>query len=220
MKQLSTTIANRSFRLCLMTANMGALVRTFDDELISYFFQRCLNRPDEISQLSMYDLELLSKFIKVYPKNAEYRTKVGHQLLDELKDRADSVANQTFHVHFIKIIRNLIVRNIYDFELLDNLFRSDYIKLMYRKKKQLDGALYEIDGYTRINLKDIYFGNRLSDDDLDKFKHFGTYIPDQINKPKRSETYTYKIEEIVGKLFKHYKYAHAVGHHRAAGNYS
>lgn len=76
--------------------------------------------------------------------------------------------------------------------------------------------MYEIDGYCRINLKNIYCGNLLSEEYLGKFKFFGTHTPDQVNRPKVSEAFVYETENVIKHLFNNYQYAHAIGHHRQA----
>lgn len=217
MKNLKKTLENRSIRLCLLIASMGTPIRIFDTGTVEYFFQRCLIQSNELADLSIYDFDLLTRLINNYPVHSNIQKKIGYQIIDQIKGRLDCVAHQGFHKALIQTIRNLIVRGIYDPDLVDNLLRPDYIKFIYKTRKQLDGALYEIDGYTRINLKNVYHGNRLDDMYLEKFKHLGTYIPDQVKRYKQSEAFTYKVETQIKEIFQHWQYAHAISHHRHAG---
>lgn len=219
MRKLSEIIGGKTIRIRLLAANVGSPIGEFNRELVDHIFQRCLEQPDEMSFLPMCDLLQLSRLVNIYPGVFGIRKKVGHAILNEIKNRLHMVTYPEFHVHFIKIMRYLIVINVYDFDLLDNCFRPDYLDFMYKQKKQLNGALYEIDGCTRIHLKDSYRGNRLSDDYLGRFKYLGTYIPDQVNRFKNSEVFTYKIENVIRRLFTHYQYAHAISHHRHAGKF-
>lgn len=73
----------------------------------------------------MSDLKRLSELISLYPDFFEQRIAVGHLILDDLKNRLENVTQQSFHYNFIEIIRNLLLRGIYNSELLDNIFRSE-----------------------------------------------------------------------------------------------
>lgn len=201
-------------------ANIGIAVRLFDDAIISNVFNRCLNHPDEFSELSMPDLEYLSRVLStINHSDRDELQRIGHLLLNEIVNRLDQVASRGFYAHFANIIRNLTVIDVYNLELLDNIFRPDYIQFIHKKSKQLDLPLYEIDGYTRINLKDIYTGNRLSEVHLSKLCYLINWVPDKKKKFKKHHDFTYAIEDVVRKLFTHCQYAHAVAHRKNASKY-
>lgn len=216
-KDLYKSFSDRSLRICLLIADAGTSVRVFNDKIMFELFERCLKQSNTLSDFKMSDLKRLSELIGYIPGYIEKKISIGHLLLDVLKNRLENVAQQNFHDNFIEIIRNLLHQGIYNSELLDNIFRSDYIKQIYKKRMQLAGAMYEIDGYARINLRNIYCGNLLSDEYLGKFKFFGTRVPDQLNGHNVSEAFVYKIENVIKHLFNNYQYAHAISHHRQAG---
>lgn len=218
LQNLHTSISDhRSLRICFLIANTGTSIRVFNDKIMFELFERCMKQSNELSGCEMSDLKRLSEIISFYHEYVEQRIAIAHRILDELKNRLENVTQQNFHENLIEIIRNLLFLGIYDSEFLDNIFRSDYIKQMYKKAKPLANAMYEIDGFARINLKNIYCGNLLSDEYLGKFKFFGTQIPDQVNRYKVSQAFVYEIENVIKHLFKNYQYAHAIGHHRQAG---
>lgn len=202
-------------------ANVGIAIRLFDNDIIAHMFERCLNHPDEFSELSMPDLEYLSRVLcTVTHSDRNELQKVGHLLLNEIINRLDQVASRGFYAHFANIVRNLTVIDVYNLELMDNIFRPDYIQFIHKKSKQLDLPLYEIDGYNRINLKDIYTGNRLSEKHLDKLCYLINWIPDKANRRKKHYEFTFAIEDVIQELFTHYQYAHAIAHRKNASKYS
>lgn len=158
-------------------ANVGVPIRLFDDVINSIIFKRCLANPDDLKELSMQDLEYLSRLISmVIYNNENIIQRIGHLLLIEIKTRLDNVAARGFFLNLTNIVRNLTMLNIYDLELLENLFRPDYIKFIYKNCKLIDPQLYEIDGYNRINLKSIYNGNLLPDRYLEKLCYVVNWV--------------------------------------------
>lgn len=216
MNNISKTLDQKSIHICALVASMGTPVRVFDEESITILFQRCLNQPDILCKLNLSALEKISRIIDLYPNNSDMSTKVGSFILEQMKTRLESLVDPLCYAASMNIIRNLLTHGIYDLELLDNILRSDFIKKM-NNSKQLHLSIYEIDAYTRINLKDIYNGNQLTDDYLARIKYLIEYEPDQVNKFKKAETQIYSIENVIKKYFEHYKFAHALAHHRFAG---
>lgn len=201
-------------------ANVGVPIRLFDNEIIWNVFKRCIKHPDEFNELSMADLEYLSRILSM----SNYEDKntvqiVGHLLLNEIiNNRLDHVASRTMYTNFINIIRNLTIIDIYNLEIMNNLFRSDYIKFIHKKSKQIDMQMYEIDGYNRINLKGIYNGNMLPDSYLDKLCYLIEWVPDRVQRYRKQDQFVYAIEDVVRKLFVYCEFAHVVAHRKHAGN--
>lgn len=216
MKNISKTLDQKSIHICALVATMGASVRVFNEESVAILLQRCLNQPDILCKLNLSTLEKVSRIIDLYPKNWDTLTNVGSFILEQMKNRLESIVDPFSYGASMIIIRNLLTQDIYDLELLNNILRFDFIKKM-NKSKQLFLSVYEIDAYTRINLKDIYNGNRLTDDYLARIKYLIEYAPDQVNNFKKRETQIYNIENAIKKHFEHYKFAHALAHHKFAG---
>lgn len=216
MKNISRTLDQKSMLVCAVVATMGTSVRVFDDESIDILFQRCLNQPNMLGKLNVSTLQMISKLIDLYPKNVNTLTKIGCLILEQMKNRLESIVDPLGYVCTMNIIRNLLTHHIYDLELLDNILRLDFLKKM-NMSKQLHLSIYEIDAYTRINLKDIYNGNQLTDDYLARIKYLIQYAPDQVNKFKKNETHIYSIENVIKNHFEHYRFVHALAHHKYAG---
>lgn len=216
MKKLFRTLDQKSIYTCALVASMGTPVSVFDEGSIAMLFQRCLNQPDMLCKLNLPVLEKISRIIYIYPENSDLSTKLGNLILEQMKNRLEFIADPLYYAASMNIIRNLLTHDIYDLELLDNILRPDFIKKM-NSSKQLYISIYEIDAYTRINLKEIHNGNQLSDDYLAKMKYIIRYAPNQVNNFKKAETKIYSIENVIKKYFEHYKFAHALAHHRFAG---
>lgn len=200
-------------------ANVGTPIRLFDHEIILNVFERCLNHPDEFEELSIADLEYLSRILTMSNyENPEKIRKVGHLVLNEMiNNRLDQVASRSVYTNFINIVRNLTMIDVYDLELMDNLFRPDYIKFVHKNSKQIDMPMYEIDGYNRLNLRGIYNGNHLSDEYLERLRYLIHWIPDRVERYRKQDEHVYAIEEVVQQLFTYCKFAHIVAHRRHAG---
>lgn len=198
-------------------AHVGLPIRLFDTDIIANVFDRCLNHPDEFGELTMPDMEYLSRILSMNNhSDPDQLQKVGHLLLDEIKNRLGQVTSRRFYAHFINIVRNLTVIDVYNLELMDNIFRPDYIRIIHKNCKQLDFPIYEIDGYNRIDLKNIYKGNRLSEIHLEKLKFLINWVPDKDNRYKKHFEFSFAIENAVQKLFTYCQYAHAVAHRKNA----
>lgn len=171
-----------------------------------------------MEQLLMADLEHLSRILTMSNvDNDEMVTNVGVLVLEEVKNRLESVASRKFFSHFINIIRNLTFIDVYDVDLMENMFSPEYIECMYKKNKQLDKQMYEIDGFNRINLKGIYKGRPLPDEYLVKLCFKIEWAPDRVERYHKSDEFQYAIEDAAKNLFKYCKFAHALPHHNHAG---
>lgn len=213
------TIETRSLNECVMFINIGAPIELYDEVILAHTFNQCLNDSDQISALSMGTLQILSRALCLTedPQNMEAARLVGYRLLDEIKRRLDQVTSAYFHVSLISIVRNLTRIDVYDVELMQNLFRKDYLQFIYRKSRKLELPLYEIDGYNRINLKHIYRYDFVPDEYLDNMKYLQDFIPDRVKRFKKRHRFVYAMEDVIGGLFSQYRYAHVLPFHKHAG---
>lgn len=222
VKSLRASLHNRSLKMCILVANVGTSIRLFDNEIVWHVFERCLNHPEELQELSMPDMEYLSRILSMSNHgDNELLKRVGTLLLDEIiNNRLETVAQKGIFRNFSNIIRNLTMIDVYNLELLENILSPEYIKLIFKNSKQLEMQMYEIDGYCRINLRDIYKGNLLSKSYLDKLCFLINWIPDRVNKYSKSHEFAYSIEDVAKELFTHCQYAHAIPQRRHAGKIS
>ncbi|XP_031638100.1 uncharacterized protein LOC116350445 [Contarinia nasturtii] len=162
----------------------------------------------------MTDLEYISRVLSLtnYHEDIETIKKFGFLILDEMKNRID---NEILG-NYVNVIRNLTMIDVYDLELMDNLLSPKYLRCVYKKSKQIDLKMYEIDGYCRINLKDTYNGNHLPDVYMRKLCFLITWVPDRVNRYKKFDRFSYDIEDVVNKLFVHSQYAHAIPYRKYA----
>ncbi|XP_055319239.1 uncharacterized protein LOC129576975 [Sitodiplosis mosellana] len=217
-KNLRASLQNRSLKMCILVANVGTPIRLFDHKITWHVFERCLNHPEELRDLSMPDLEYLSRILTMSNhENGELVNRVATMLLHEIiNNRLDVVAQRGVFRNFSNIIRNLLMVDVYDIELLDNILSPAYIKFIFKSMRQLDLQIYEIDGYCRINLRDIYKGNLLPTSYVQKLCFLISWVPDKVNRYKKNDEFSYAIEDVVEKLFTHFQYAHAIPHRKHA----
>lgn len=213
------TLSSRSLNECIMLINIGTAIEVYDEVILSHTFNLFLNDPQQVTALSPGALQIASRTLSLTqdPKNMETVRLVGHELLKEIKNRLDKVTNRYFHTALINIIRNLSRIDVYDDELMHNLFRKDYLQFMYGKNTKLELPLYEIDGYNRVNLKDSYRGNLMPDKYLESLRFLWEFIPDRVNRYKKRHRFLYAMEDAVGSLFVHYRYANVLPFHKHPG---
>lgn len=205
--------------MCILVANVGTPIRLFDNQIMWLVFNRCLNHPEELQELSMPDLEYLSRILSMSNhENEELVKNIGTMVLHEIiNNRLHVVTQRGIFRNFSNIIRNLTMFDVYDLELLDNILSHDYIHLIYKRTRQLDMQIYEIDGYCRINLRGIYKGNLLPKSYVEKLCFLINWAPNRAERYKKNDEFSYAIEDAAKKLFTHCRFAHAIPHRRHAG---
>lgn len=213
-------ILMRSLGECVLLMRMGTTIEYFDEVITQRTFDLCLNDSSELSELSMPDLvDLARSLSRLHAQNHVHRKDlVGHQILKEVKNRLHNVTNAPFYALLLQIIGNLTLINVHDLEIMENLFRSEFLSLMHRNKRVNALWLYQIDGYNRINLKHIYRGPHLPQDYLTNVKFLNDFIPDQKKRFHKRHRFFYAMEDVIGGLFAHYSYAHALPFYKNAGN--
>lgn len=215
-KNLRSSLENRSLKMCILVANVGTPIRLFDNEITSLVFNRCLNHPEELQELSMQDLEYLSRILSMSNhENDELVKKIGTMVLHEIiNNRLNVVMQRGIFRNFSNTIRNLIMFDVYDLELLDNILSHDCIQFIYKRARQLDMQIYEIDGYCRINLRKVYKGNLLPKSNVEKLCFLINWAPDRVKRYRKNDEFSYAIEDAAKKLFTHCQFAHAIPHRR------
>lgn len=216
-KKLQKLMTKKALRTCILFADLGSFLHLTNTEIIEITLNRCMIEPNAFESFSINDLERLSRVIGMLNVTFEsgIEINVGKAILVEIRNRIEEFTKQSFHQHFIRIQKNLSMKDIYDIEMLENTLRKDYIRFMYFRSAQLVSDIYCLNTYACLNLAFIYQGNTLSDQQLLKMGKFLTdYIPGDEPKPRIHSTYLMNIADCVANLFKHFTYAHAISHFR------
>lgn len=198
------TISTRSLDECIIIANSAAKIDVFDDEIIHHLLTQCRCQSNgELSGLSLVNLECLSQILSSIPDSNQKDAirAAGYSLLDELKTRLLSIGSKRAHTYFINAIRNLTLIDVYDTKLMENLFDEDFITSIYGKNQALDSKVYEIDGYNRINLMNVYNGPYLSDNYLDKLCFPSVLSRDKTFKMTILSKCIYALKDTSAKLY-------------------
>lgn len=217
--KLQKSLPQRSVRTCLTVADLGISLQSSDDEITEYALNRLMAEPNIIETFNHYELEALSRLIgsSNFSSASGIEINAGKALLQELRNRIDEWHNHGFHRHLIKIQANLTMKDIYDVELLENTLRSDYIRLIYYRSKQLVADIYSLDVYARLNLASVYNGDLLTEVHLEKLGKFLTdYFPTEQRGRKPGSLFLEEVATCVASIFNHFTYAHAVSHVRQA----
>lgn len=220
LKIYRNTLKSYALQTCIAIAYAGAARRIFDDVILFDLLERCSNHSDQLEQLSMIDLEYLSRCLCVLHdyQHMDLVKSAAGQLLNEMKRRLNDVAKRNFFPSFVRIIRNLTLIDTYDIELLANIFRSDFIQHLL-KTNMLDLRVYELDGYARINLINIYRGDYIPEAELSKLRWLIKYIPDRIGNHQPKHLSFYAIEDAIGGLFEKYQIKQAIPWRLLPGNF-
>lgn len=212
------SILTRSLDECIYLMRMGAPIELFDEVIMKHTFDLCLSESEFIA-LPMATLADLARSLSHFhdQKYAQTKDLVGHRILAEVKNRLHCVTNASFYTMMLHIIQNLIQMDVYDLELMENLFRDEMLQLMHPNDKANTLCLYEIDGYNRINLRHVYRGQHLSQIFLANLKFLTDFIPDRKKRYHKRHRFFYAMEDVVGGWFPQYAYAHALPFYKFPG---
>lgn len=180
LSRLRPTIATRALSDCIAILNAVTHYDVLDAVILNDLLERCASPTNhELSALSHGHLEALSRVLIAahHCHEPDIVRAAGQAVLSEMKSRLGSIAYRRFFTHFIGVIRNLTALDVYDLEVMQNLFEPKLISFIYGKQL-IDVQLHEIDGYNRINLKGIYDGPYLADDHLNRVRllHTGNTV--------------------------------------------
>lgn len=195
-------------------------LRICNEELIEYTLQRCLNQPEIFSTLTILEFEQLSEILGLFnfTTKSHIAMSIANGILDQLRNRLSKITYQSFHTHCIQILHYLSLINVYDVDIIDNIFHPDFMFFMHKRNKILDPELLYLDGYARINLNGIYAGHLLDNSYLEKMGEFQTnYVPDRENQLKKTDDFVIEVENTISNLFKYYNYANATPYYKHAG---
>lgn len=199
---------------------IGTNKRVFNERLTAKIYQRLVDDVASIARLKIADLasfaEVLGTFVSDQPKPNEII--LGQRILNEVCDNwVQFMCYPSVHNFVGAIISNLLQRGIHNTELIDNFLRPDYQTLINNKNKVLNRAVYEINGYAKINLKGIYTGNTLSESYIKIMGKFCTEYAPNDGKQKKRNDFIISIKNTVEQLYKYFRYANAVSHFKDAG---
>lgn len=221
MSTFRSTIATRSLGDCVTILNAAVQYDLLDAIILNQLLERCTNpaNPTELSELSNGNLEMLSRILvsAAHSHQPETVQAAGQALLNELRNRLISIGYRRFFTNFIGAIRNLTLLDVYDLEIMTNLFNPEFLRFVYGKQPP-DLQLYEIDGYNRINLKGIYSGPYLSDDYLEKVNLLYTIKSGKINRLAQLVTLIDAMKVAVSQLFEHTWWGYLLPFHLYPGN--
>lgn len=211
LQKYRNTLTSYSLQTCIAIAYAGTPCRIFDDGILFDLLQRCSNHSDQLEHLSMIDLEYLSRCLCVLHdyQHMELVNSAAGNLLLALQRRLIDVAKRRFFPSFVRIIRNLTLINAYDIELLANIFRPDFIQHLLRTN-MLDLRMFELDGYTRINLKNIFRGDFIPEAELKRLKCNIKHIPNRIENHQHEHLSFYAMEDAIGGLFDKFHIVQAI----------
>lgn len=182
--------------------------------------QRFIDDPNSLKQLKIVDISCLAEVLGIFVRDKPHPNELilGERILNEVCENwVHNMCYPSTHINVASIVTHLMSREIYNLELIDNILRPDYIKVIYGKNKVLDREMYLINGFARINLNGVYNGNLLDESYMKIMGKFRTeYIPDD-KTPKRSLEFVIAAQNSVQTLFKHYRFANAVSHYKDAG---
>lgn len=220
LEKLETILENRSLRVRIMLASTGIDLRICNVKFVEKILKDIIDNVDSLKKIIMPELVSLSRIIGTMDFTTDLKIEeiVARKILQEAGNRIEQSTTFNGHKNHIQILHNLILRNIYDFELLENVFRPDYIRFIYKKNKILEPEMYKLDAYCRLNLALEYKGELLSDIYIAKMGLFLTnYFPREETSIRRKERFIMQVHDVVKTKYKFFKYANAAAHFKHAG---
>lgn len=163
----------------------------------------------------MKDLERISYVMGFFDFQSESKieTRLCEQFLNELRNRVDDIVKHpkcfSLCLHF------LTLKGYYDEEMISVALSPQFLKATYESQHYYDHEIFGLDSYAKINLKETYTGNALTEKNRQYLgKMLTDYIPDRNKEFKIGFTdeILLEVKETSDKLFAHCYFAHALPH--------
>ncbi|KAJ6636950.1 FAST kinase domain-containing protein 5, mitochondrial [Pseudolycoriella hygida] len=216
MEAVNVQIHRLNTYSCLHLALLGTNLHICHQNLIEQVILRFVTH---IKSIRIKDFERIANVIGFF--DFETESKIENELcrgiLTELKNRIDEITNHP--KCFSLCINFLTMKGYYDEEMINVIFGQQFLLHAYSNLYLFGKELFSLDAFTKINLKDTYRGNQLSEKSrqyLGKMKTL--YVPDRNrnNKISATDLILLEVKEATEKLIGHCTLTHALPHHDRA----
>ncbi|KAL7029788.1 hypothetical protein ACKWTF_006367 [Chironomus riparius] len=146
---------------CLHIALLGTNLQNCNKDLIEKIVHKY---NQEVTTVRLKDLDRISLVIALFDIQTESGIEMEflRNVLEELKKRVDEIVRHPRC--FTSTVHYLAMKGIYDIELIQAALKESFVTFAYGKNYfAYSREILCIDGFTKINLKDIYKGPQLSD---------------------------------------------------------
>lgn len=184
--------------------------------------QMLLHFSDNLKSIRINDFERISNVIGVFDFESESKveSRLCQQILAELKNRVDEITQ--YPKYFIRCLHYLTLKGYCDEEMISVALSKPLLKLAYLNQTIYDVELFSLDSYAKVNLKETYTGNALTEKSRRCMgKMLTDYIPDRSKEFKINfvDNILLEIKETSEELCTHSYFVQTLPHFRRAGKF-
>lgn len=185
--------------------------------------QKCLEKianrfSDDITTIRLKDFERITFVIgsSDFTSDNQIENRLCEQILAELKNRVSEIVQYPkclpLCLHFLSL------KGYHDEELLNVVLGEPFLGFAYKTLPNYGRELFSLDSYAKIQLKETYKGNQLSEK-VRRYmgQMFTDYIPSSEFKLSPSDKILAPVKETTEELFRHCYYAHTLPHYPRTG---
>lgn len=170
----------------------------------------------DVKSIRIKDIERITFVIGLFDFESDSRieNQLCQNILDELKQRVDDIVK---HPQCLPLcLHYLTMKGYYDEELISVALSKKFVHLAYGGNQVKYGKeLFALDSYVKINLKETYRGDELTEKNRQYMgKMLTQYIPNRSDKFRLSATdkILLELEETAQELCNHCYFAHVLPH--------
>ncbi|XP_037027452.1 uncharacterized protein LOC119068111 [Bradysia coprophila] len=195
---------------CLQVAILGTNLHVCHQSCIEQILHRFIN---DIESIRLKDFERISYVMGFFDFESEsnIENRLCQQFLTELKNRNDEILR--YPKCFALCLHYLSLKGCHDEEMISLALSTPFLSATYGKQTVYNQEIFSLDSYVKINLKETYAGNELTDIDR---RHLGNvlcrHLSDCYDDYSATDKILMELKETSDELFTHSYLAHVLPH--------
>ncbi|XP_037049478.1 uncharacterized protein LOC119083781 [Bradysia coprophila] len=205
-------LARLSTLTCLHVALLGTHLHICHQSCIEQILHRF---ADDVQAIRMKDLERISYVMGFFDFESESNiaNRLCQQFLAELKNRVDDIVR--YPKCFALSLHYLSLKGYHDEEMISVALSPSFLSAAYGNQTRYDNELFGLDSFVKINLKETYTGNQLTEKNRQYMgKMLTEYVPDRNKEFKIgfADNLLLEVKETSDELCTHSYFAHSLPH--------
>lgn len=202
---------------CLHMMLLGTDIQVCHNDLTEIILHRYYK---DIKSTRLKELERISFVMGLFnfQSKSGIERDLSEAILKELKDRIPEIIQ--YPRCLPACLHYLTLKGCHDTELISSVLDENFMNRTYGKNRTLGREIFALDCFTKINLKNEYTGNQLSEKRLRTMgKLFCHYIPTRDSEYKLSNSDRILVEmfETINQIYTHSHIAHLLPHYERPG---
>ncbi|KAG4074790.1 hypothetical protein HA402_006429 [Bradysia odoriphaga] len=195
---------------CLQVAILGTNLHVCHQRCIEQILYRFFI---DVKSIRLKDFERTSYVIGFFDFESEsnIEKRLCQQFLKELKNRTDEILR--YPKCFALCLHYLTLKGYHDEEMISLALSTPFLSAAYGKQTGYDQEIFCLDSYVKINLKETYTGNELTEKDR---RHLGNvlcrHVSDDNDEYSATDKILMELKKTCDELCTHSYLAHVLPH--------